>query len=33
MNNASLYERTVKAMKNIIEGYGDQYIIPERSLA
>lgn len=32
MKNASLYEQTVKAMKNIIEGYGDQYIIPERSL-
>lgn len=32
MNNASLYERTVKAMKNIIEGYGDQYIIPGHSL-
>jgi hypothetical protein len=32
MKNASLYERTVRAMKNIIEGYGDQYIIPERSL-
>ena len=32
MKNASLYEHTVKAMKNIIEGYGDQYIIPEQSL-
>jgi hypothetical protein len=32
LKNASLYERTVKAMKNIIEGYGDQYIIPEQSL-
>lgn len=32
MKNASLYELTVKAMKNIIEGYGDQYIIPGRSL-
>ena len=32
MKNAELYEKTVKAMKNIIEGYGDQYIIPERSL-
>ncbi|MCU7494782.1 MAG: DUF4041 domain-containing protein [Ignavibacteria bacterium] len=31
MNNAALYEQTVKAMKNIIEGYGDQYIVPERS--
>lgn len=32
MKNASLYEQTVKAMKNLIEGYGDQYIIPSHSL-
>ena len=32
MKNASLFEQTVKAMKNIIEGYGDQYLVPERSL-
>lgn len=32
MKNASHYEQTVKAMKNLIEGYGDQYIIPEQSL-
>ena len=32
LNNAALYERTAKAMRNIIEGYGDQYIIPGRSL-
>jgi cell division septum initiation protein DivIVA len=32
MENATLYENTVKAMKNIIEGYGDQYIIPSHSL-
>ena len=32
LKNAALYEQTVKAMKNIIEGYGDQYIIPEQSL-
>jgi len=32
MNDAALYERTAKAMKNIIEGYGNQYIIPEQSL-
>lgn len=32
MKNASLYERTVKAMENLIEGYGDEYIIPEQSL-
>lgn len=31
MKNAELYEQTVKAMKNIIEGYGDQYIVPEKS--
>ena len=32
LKNASLYERTAKAIKNIIEGYGDQYIVPEQSL-
>jgi hypothetical protein len=32
MKNASLYEQTAAAMKNIIEGYGNEYIIPERSL-
>jgi hypothetical protein len=32
MKNASLYQETVKAMKNILEGYGDQYLIPGRSL-
>lgn len=32
MKNASLFEQTVKAMKNLIEGYGDQYLVPERSL-
>lgn len=32
MNNAALYEQTVKAMKNILEGYGNKYIIPEESL-
>lgn len=32
MQNASLYEQTAKAIKNIIAGYGDEYIIPERSL-
>jgi len=31
-NNAELYERTAKAMKNMIEGYGDQYIKPGHSL-
>lgn len=32
MNNAKLYERTLKAMKNAIEGYGDAYLIPSQSL-
>ena len=32
MENASLYERTAKAMKNVIKGYGSEYIIPEASL-
>ena len=32
MKNASLYEQTVKAMRNLIEGYGNQYIVPARSL-
>lgn len=32
MKNAALYEGTVKAMKNLIDGYGDQYIIPGHSL-
>lgn len=31
-NKADLYERTARAMKNIIEGYGDQYIVPSHSL-
>jgi hypothetical protein len=32
MRNAALYEQTAKAMKNIIDGYGDQYIIPQQSM-
>jgi hypothetical protein len=32
MANSSLYEKTAKAMKNVIKGYGDEYIIPEESL-
>ena len=32
MKNAALYEQTVKAMKNTIEGYDDEYIIPPHSL-
>jgi len=30
--NADQYEATVKAMKNIIKGYGDEYLIPNHSL-
>jgi len=29
---AAAYEQTARAMKNLIEGYGDQYLIPTRSL-
>ncbi|MDQ2178047.1 DUF4041 domain-containing protein [Marinifilum sp. D714] len=29
---ADQYSQTVKAMKNIIKGYGDEYLIPNRSL-
>jgi len=32
VRNAERYEQIAKAMKNIIEGYGDQYVIPSRSL-
>lgn len=32
VKNAELYEKTAKAMKNIIDGYGDRYIIPTHSL-
>jgi hypothetical protein len=32
MNKAVLFEQTVQAMKNLIDGYGDRYLIPERSL-
>jgi hypothetical protein len=32
LRNAALYENTAKAMKNVIEGYGDQYLIPAHSL-
>ena len=31
-DNAKLYEQTVKAMKNIILGYGSDYLIPSRNL-
>lgn len=30
--NAEFYERAAQAMKNIVEGYGDRYIIPSHSL-
>ena len=30
--NAEQYQNTVKAMKNIIKGYGDEYLIPNHSL-
>jgi hypothetical protein len=30
--NAEQYQQTVKAMKNIIKGYGDEYLIPNHSL-
>lgn len=32
LQNSVAYESTAKAMKNIIEGYGDQYIVPTYSL-
>jgi len=32
LENAKLHERTVRAMKNIIEGYGNQYLRPAHSL-
>jgi len=32
VRNADLYERAARAMKNIIEGYGDEYLKPSASL-
>ncbi len=32
LKNASLYEKAIKSMKRVIDGYGDQYIIPPQSL-
>ena len=32
MRNAAQYEQTVKAMRNLVDGYGDQYIVPQQSL-
>jgi hypothetical protein len=30
--NAAEYEKTVKALKNVIDGYGDRYVVPTQSL-
>jgi cell division septum initiation protein DivIVA len=32
LKNSALYEKSVRAMKNVIEGYGDEYLIPPHSL-
>lgn len=32
MSNAALYEKTARAMKNIVEGYGDEYLVPPESV-
>lgn len=32
LENASRYEKVAEAMKNLIEGYGDRYIIPSHSV-
>ena len=32
MRNAKRYEQTVQAMKNLIEGYGDRYVMPTAGL-
>ena len=32
VEDAKLYEQTAKAMRNIIEGYHDDYIVPNTSL-
>lgn len=32
VNDAKALERTVQALKNVIEGYGDRYVIPTHSL-
>ena len=32
MKNAALYEKMVRAMKHLIDGYGDEYIIPPHSM-
>lgn len=32
MRNAEQWERTVRALKNVVEGYGDEYIVPTPDL-
>lgn len=32
VRNAARFERTAKAMKNVIDGYGDEYLLPAESL-
>lgn len=32
LRNAEHYERTARAMRNIIDGYGDEYLVPAESL-
>jgi hypothetical protein len=32
LQNKTLYEETAEAMRNVIEGYGDRYIVPSRGL-
>jgi hypothetical protein len=32
LKNAAVYEQAAKSMKNLIEGYGNQFIIPQQSL-
>lgn len=32
MRKAALFEETMAAMKNLIDGYGDRYLVPERSI-
>jgi len=32
MKNAAVYEQAAKAMKHLIDGYGDQYIVPPQNL-
>ncbi|MBO9542728.1 DUF4041 domain-containing protein [bacterium] len=32
VRNADRFEKVAKAMRNVIEGYGDQYVIPSHSL-